>query len=107
MAFDTIVLQQAVDPKSVKTRFLYCDDRNDLACANLRLFHELRKPRPQSSDIAAANRMLRHLFSAARRQRCNQPSRSTEFQRDEDRTKVGACLQGRVGQQPCSARASV
>jgi hypothetical protein len=24
------------------------------------------KPRPQSSDIAAANRMLRHLFSATR-----------------------------------------
>ena len=43
MAFDTIVLQQAVDPKSVKTRFLYYDDRNDLAFANLRLFRELRK----------------------------------------------------------------
>src|SRR6185436_2062107 len=90
MAFDTIVLQHAVDPKSVKTRFLYYDDRNDLTGANLHLFREQRKPCPQASDIAAANRMLRHLFSAARRQRCNEPSRSTEFQRDEDRAKVGA-----------------
>ena len=28
--------------------------------------NSLREPRPQASDIAAANCMLRHLFSAAR-----------------------------------------
>src|SRR6202171_5728502 len=58
--------------------------------ADLHLVLELTEPCPQSSDIAAENRMLRHLFSAARRQRCNQPGRSTKFQRDENRAKIGA-----------------
>src|ERR1700720_4204519 len=65
--------------------------------ADLHLVLELRDPRPQSSDIAAANRMLRHLFSAARRQRCNQPGRSTKFQRDENRAKIGADSGRRLG----------
>ena len=34
--------------------------------ADLNFVLELREPRPQASDIAAANCMLRHLFSAAR-----------------------------------------
>src|ERR1700692_4923614 len=41
--------------------------------------------------------MLRHLFSAARRQRCNQPGRSTKFQRDENRAKIGADSGRRLG----------
>src|SRR6202171_2390346 len=65
--------------------------------ADLHLVLELTEPCPQSSDIAAENRMLRHLFSAARRQRCNQPGRSTKFQRDENRAKIGADSGRRVG----------
>src|SRR4029453_18547509 len=86
-----------VDPKTVETRLLNHDDWNGLPRADFHLVLELRKPRPQSSDIAAANCMLRHFFSAARRQRCNQPSRSTEFLRDENRAKIGADSGRRVG----------
>src|SRR4029077_4489221 len=42
-------------------------------------------------------RMLRYLFSAARRQRCNQPGRPTKFQRDENRAKIGADSGRRMG----------
>ena len=66
MAFDPFVLQQSVDPKAVQTRLLNYDDWYDLPHADLNFVLELREPRPQASDIAAANRMLRHLFSAAR-----------------------------------------
>jgi len=66
VAFDPFILQQSVDPKAVQTRLLNHDDWNDLPHADLNLVLKLREPRPQSSDIAAANRMLRHLFSAAR-----------------------------------------
>src|SRR5665811_176506 len=86
-----------VDPKAVETRLLNHDDWNDLPRADMHLVLELREPRPQSSDIAAANSMLRHLFSAARRQRCNQPGRSTEFQRDENRAKISADGGWRLG----------
>src|SRR5258708_37167037 len=65
--------------------------------ADLHLVLELTEPCPQSSDIAAANSMLRHLFSAARRQRCDQPGRSTKFQRDENRAKIGADSGQRLG----------
>ena len=65
MTFDLFVLQQAVDPKAVETRLLNHDDWNDLPRADQHLVLELREPRPQSGDIAAANRCL-HLFSAAR-----------------------------------------
>ena len=44
------------------------DDWNDMPGADPHLVLELREPRPESSDIASAQ-----LFSAARRQRCNQP----------------------------------
>ena len=49
-----------------------------------------QKRSSKPGDIAAAQRVLRHPFPAAWRQRCDQPDRSTEFQRNENRTKIGA-----------------
>ena len=42
----------------------------------------------QAGDIAALNRMLRHLLPAARRQRRDQPGRPAQFQRNEDCAKL-------------------
>src|ERR1700681_2225487 len=86
-----------LDPPELIRRLLNHDDWNDMPRADLHLVLELTEPCPQSSDIAAENRMLRHLFSAARRQRCNQPGRSTKFQRDENRAKIGADSGRRLG----------
>src|ERR1700722_7119420 len=119
--FNAYRLERPVDPESVEPSFLDHNDWKALARPGPRLLLDLREALQQPGDIAAAQRVLRHPFSAAWRQRCDQPDRSTEFQRNENRAKIGADsgrrmglvsynLHGRLqsaGQQPHSARASV
>ena len=51
--------------------------------------------------IAARHAVLRHLLATARRQRCDDPTRSAEFQRDESRAKISV---DRGRRDDCSAR---
>ena len=65
------------------------DDRTEPHLSCPRFLSELRKARQQPGDVAATYRVLRHLLSVGWRQRRDQPARSAEFQRDEDRAKIG------------------
>ena len=90
VALDPLLLQCAVNPEPVEPGFLDHDDRETASCARLRLLPELRKARQQAGDVAAGNGMARHLLAATRQERCDDPARAAEFQRDEDCAKIGA-----------------
>src|SRR4029077_16022842 len=121
VAFDPLFPKHAIDPESVETSLLDDDEREDLPRSRQRFLPKLRKALQEPGDIAATHSVLRHLLSAVWRQRCDPPSRSTQFQRDEYRAKISTdsvrCfgsvsygLHGRLQSewsQPHSARALV
>src|SRR3954470_10462732 len=76
-------------PKAVQPGFLDDDQREVLARPGVRLCLELGQARQQPGSVAPAHLMLRHLLPP-RRQGRDEPSRTREFQRHEDRAKVGA-----------------
>ena len=90
MAFDAFRLQRPVDPETVEPSLLD-DDYGKTSPVRARAF-SLSRAKRSSSPATSPPRteMLRHLLSAARRQRCDQPGRSTEFQRNENRAKISA-----------------
>ena len=55
-----------------------------------RLFRERRKSLEQPNNVASLHGMFRHLFPAARRQRCHHPGGTAQFQRDENCAKLSA-----------------
>src|SRR5271166_622080 len=63
VAFDPFLFQDPIDPESVEASFLDDDDRKALPHSYPRLLLELCKAAQQPGDVAAAYRMLRHLFS--------------------------------------------
>src|SRR6201987_5802041 len=78
-----------MNPETVQSRLLDDDDREILARPLAGPFPEPQEQQRQPRNVTAGNRMLRHLLAAAWRERCDQPARTTEFQRDEDRAKIG------------------
>ena len=79
-----------MDPEPVEAGLLDHNDRKAPPRSRQCLLVESRKARQQPGDVAAAHRMLRHLLSVARRQRRDQPARSTQFHRHENCAKIGA-----------------
>src|SRR6266446_4027112 len=90
VAFNSFILQHPINPETIESSLLDDDEREDPSRPCPRLLLELRKALKQPGHIAATYSILRHLFSAARRQRGDQPTGSAQFQRDEDSAKVGA-----------------
>src|ERR1700691_2820414 len=84
-------------PEAIETRFLDDHDRKGFPRPCRRLLLQLRKPRQQPRNVPGSHRMLRHLLARARRQRCDEPDRAAEFQRDENRGKIGLDGGRRVG----------
>src|SRR5271169_1848522 len=97
VAFDSFLLQRAMKPEAIETRFLDDHDRKGFPRPCKRLLLQLRKPRQQPRNVPGSHRMLRHLLARARRQRCDEPDRAAEFQRDENRGKIGLDGGRRVG----------
>lgn len=80
MTFDPVFLaQHAIDPEAVENRLLDHDDGKILPRARPRFLAELGKACKQSGDIAAGNRVLRHLLTATWPRRCDQPGRLAQF----------------------------
>src|ERR1700737_1603743 len=80
VAFDLFALQHTVNPEAIQSRLLNDDDREGFSRPRERLLLELRKARQQRTDVSGGYAVLRHLLAAARRQRGDQPSRTTELQ---------------------------
>src|ERR1700758_4295901 len=78
-----------MNSEAVQSRLLDDDDREILARPLAGPLPEPQEQHRQPPNVTAGNRMLRHLLAAAWRERCDQPARTTEFQRDEDRAKIG------------------
>jgi hypothetical protein len=97
VALDPFGLQHTIDPETVQTGLLDDDNREIPPGPRSRFLLELSEPFEQASDIAALNRMLRHLLPAPRRQRRDQPSRSAQFQRNEDCAKIRSDSGRRLG----------
>src|SRR6202044_3343714 len=89
MALNSFAQQETVNPEAVQPRFLNDDDWEGFSGPRARFPPELRKARQQRSDIPARHAVLGHLLPAAWRQRCGQPGRSAQFQRDKYRAKIG------------------
>jgi hypothetical protein len=66
--------EHSVDPEFVEACLLDDDEWDDLPCPRPCFLPKLRKALQEPGDIAATHRVFRHLRSAARRQRCDQPS---------------------------------
>src|SRR5665647_3854471 len=90
MALDPFIPQNPVHPEPVKAGFMNGDDRIIRARAFLCLAFEVGKPRQQSADVAGRQAILRHLLPVARRQRRQNPLRTTQFQRNENCAKLCA-----------------
>src|SRR5271165_5738831 len=84
-------------PETVQPRFLDGDDRKGFPRPRQRFLLQLRKPRQQCRNIPRSQGMLRHLLPRAWRQRCDEPDLAAEFQRDENRGKIGLDGGRRVG----------
>src|SRR5208283_1206645 len=97
VAFNSFALQHTMKPEAVETRFLNDDDRKGFSGPLRRLPLELRKTRQQRRDVPGSHRMLRHLLAGARRQRCDQPDGTAQFQGDENCGKIGLDGGRRVG----------
>ena len=80
VALNPFSFQNPVDPEPVKAGLLNDDDRIPLPCPELRLAPELREPRQQPGYVARHDAMFGHLFAVAGRQRCDQPTRTAQFQ---------------------------
>lgn len=90
MALYALLLKHAADAGSVQPRLPNDDDRKGRPYPPDRRRPELRKPRQQAGDIAGAGLAFKHLLTPTRRERGDQPDRSTEFERNEYRSKAGA-----------------
>src|SRR5664279_5911650 len=89
MAFDAFALKHTMKPEAVETRFLNDDDRKGFSGPLRSLPLQFGKARQQRRDVPGSYGMLRHLFAKPRRQRCDEPDRAAEFQRDENGGKMG------------------
>src|ERR1700739_1562793 len=78
-----------MNPETVQSRLLDDDDREILPRPLAGPLPEPQEQQRQPRNVTAGNRILRHLLAAAWQERCDQPARTTEFQRDEDRAKIG------------------
>jgi hypothetical protein len=75
-------------------RLLDHHDPGELARAGLSLALQVREAAQQPGQIAAWHLMARHLLVSARRQGCHKPDGATEFQRNNDRGRVGGSAPG-------------
>src|SRR5438045_2037012 len=90
MALNSLTLKHAMDPKAVQPSLLNDDDREALSSPLARLFRDLLEEPQKLRDVPADHDVLRHLLSAAWRQRGDQPCRSGQLHRYKDRAKINA-----------------
>ena len=69
VAFDPFILQHAVYPKTIQSRFLNDDDRERSPRPRERLLPELRKAGQQRAYVSGGRVVFRHFLTGARRQR--------------------------------------
>jgi hypothetical protein len=89
VAFDAFGLQQAVQPEAVKPGLLDADDLEGLSGAGLGLVRQFREAQQQGGNVACWHGMLGHLLAGTRRQGRDEPDFLAQFQRHENRGKIG------------------
>ena len=89
MTLDTFVLQRAVKREGVEPGFLDHDHRIGLTGSGTAFCLESLQPLEKRRHIAGRQLRPRHAFAPTRRQRCDDPTRQTEFERNEDSSQLG------------------
>ena len=89
VAVDSVLLQQAMDPKAVVTGFLDDEDAVDRRAKPLLGFRpQASQELQQRNPVATGEAVLGHLL-AARRQHGDKPCVTTELQGDQDPGSIG------------------
>src|SRR5277367_6714550 len=97
VAFDPLPLRRPVDPEPVQSRFLNDDDRIGLARTRHRFALKLRQTFEKLAQISCRRRVLRHLLARPWRNRRQKPSRTAQFQRNENRANIHSDSGRRIG----------
>src|ERR1700683_3253178 len=95
--FRSLPLQRPVDPEPVQSRFLNDDDRIGLARPRHRFALKLRQTFEKLAQISCRRRVLRHLLARPWRNRRQKPSRTAQFQRNENRANIHSDSGRRIG----------
>ncbi|MBB4276549.1 hypothetical protein GGE12_004346 [Rhizobium mongolense] len=86
--FRPLLLKHVMDPEAVEPGFLNGDDRTVIPSFGPASLPQLRKQTKQSGDVSCPQRVFRHPLTVPRRQRRDQPDRTTQLQGNEDCTKI-------------------
>src|SRR5208282_329760 len=97
VAFDPLLLQRPVNPEPVQSRFLNDDDRIGRSGPRQRLALKLRQAFEKPPQISCRRLVLRHLLARPWRNRRQKPSRTAQFQRDENRANIHSDSGRRIG----------